>query len=107
MKAIRSWHVTTAYYFELFKEIANLSFSEYCKLEKQIIIPKVKNFDGTDQLTSMREQFAALGYEKEIEQTDERFLREHRGFKTEEAWEEFWEKYCKKFDVPPYPPDAL
>ncbi len=101
MKAIRSWHVTTAYYFELFKEIANLSFSEYCKLEKQIIIPKVKNFDGTDQLTSMREQFAALGYEKEIEQTDERFLREHRGCMTEDGWEEFWSEFCHIHNIDP------
>ncbi len=108
MKAIRSWHASTARYVEIFMEIANLSFGEYSKLEGQLVDNNNKNaFDGTNRLTSMREQFAALGYEKEIEQTDERFLREHRGFKTEEAWEEFWEKYCKKFDVPPYPPDAL
>lgn len=104
MKAIRAWHISANYYRKLLAEELGLSIKELSEISPY---PTGSAFDCTNRLTAMREKFASLGYEEAISKTDERFLAEHCGMKTQEAWETFWTSYCKNHDVPPYPSDAL
>lgn len=107
MRAIRAWHASSARYTILFREIANLSYREYHELEERIGELNTDAFDHTNRLTHLREGLASLGYEKEVAETDRQFLAAHCGHPTQESWEEFWEGYCKRHKVAPYPEDAL
>lgn len=104
MKAIRAWHMSMNYYRNLFMEIAKVPRD---KMEKISPYPKGNAFDCTNRLTEMRKSLSLNGYAKEVEAADKRYLETHRGFPSEEKWEEFWSQYLASHDVPKYPKDAL
>lgn len=107
MRAIRAWHISMAYYAELFREISGLSLKEFIDLEKELGSEGNGAFNCTNRLTSLREKLSDAGYRNEVEQTDGRFLAEHRGFRSDDEWETFWADYCNRHEVSPYPKDAL
>lgn len=99
MKAIRAWHMSLNTYIKMFCEIAGISTRK--QKHEVIQYPRANGPDATDALTELRKGLAAKGYEKEVELADERFLREHRGYKTEEAWEDFWDFFCNNHNLDP------
>lgn len=101
MKAIRAWHISMAHYTKLFREIAGLSLKAFSDLRRGFTDTKVASLDATDRLTALRENLAAAGYKKEVEQTDKLFLETHRGWSSEEAWEEFWASFCDRHNLNP------
>lgn len=107
MKAIRAWHASMAYYTKLFRETADLSLKDFSSLKKSFHDTNRNAFDCTNRLMTLRENLSAAGYKEAVKKTDERFLSEHRGFSSEEDWENFWIAYCKQHIIPPYPEDAL
>lgn len=99
MRAIRAWHVSMTQYGKMFQEIANISAKEYLTLKKSFGDTRGSAFDCTDRLTSLRENLSAAGYKETVEKTDNRFLAEHRGFKSEEEWETFWTDFCARHNI--------
>lgn len=104
MRALRTWHLSTNFYLKILAEILGISTEELKKIYKQ---KQVYNFDNINRLTEIREELAESGYKKEVELADERYIKEHRGMKSDEDWEEFWAGYSKRHNLPPYPKDAL
>lgn len=99
MKAIRAWHISMVTYIKLFREITGLSLKEYNDLIRGFTDTNPPNLDATNRLTTLRENLAAAGYKEAVEQADERFLATHRGYSSEEAWEEFWLGFCTRHNL--------
>lgn len=73
VRAIRAWHISMAYYTELFREISGLSLKEFIDLEKELGAVENGAFNCTNRLTSLREKLSDAGYKNEVKQTDRRF----------------------------------
>lgn len=101
MKAIRAWHASETYYTKVFKNVANMSLKDYYALTKGFDLPKSENLDCTNRLTVLRENLSNAGYATEVERADARFLAEHRGFKSEKDWEDFWHDFCISHGINP------
>lgn len=104
MRALRAWHLSLNHYRALFQEIAHLSRE---KMDKICPYPGRNAFDCTNRLTAMRMQLESIGYGREVEEADWKYLETHRGFPSEEKWEEFWSEYITHHEIPAFPEDAL
>lgn len=99
MRAIRAWHGSETYYSKVFQSVSGMSAKDYHVLKKGFDLPKSENFDATDRLTALREKLSASGYKEAVKKADARFLAEHRGYTSEEAWEKFWADFCARHNI--------
>lgn len=105
MKALRAWHLSANEYLKVVQRLTGIPINRIN--EKYGEKGNTDAFDWTNRLTTIRKNLARDGYEKEVEEADRLYLKNHRGFASEEKWENFWAKYLKNHKVPPYPRDAI